>query len=156
MEQLLYVQIINFVFLILTGPATLLFCIVHYVYIFRELCNIRKNRHFSSNMSPGLNVIDIPIQWESEVRTLKSLAIVFFMAVVPYIYSINLNYVAVYSIALIQHWKYSDVDSPLSLIFRVSFYLLPTSGPMVISFSKQKIQSEDKGTLQVATGASQC
>ena len=66
------------------------------------------------------------------MRALKSLATVFFMAVVPYIYGVNIFFAVVESIALIQQRKYSDVDSPLSLIFRLWFYFLPTSGPMVI------------------------
>eukprot|EP00731_Ephydatia_muelleri_P008163 Em0004g501a len=131
-EQYLPVQITGLIIGSLIGPGSLLFCIVHYIYIFRQLHIIRKVHNSNGIMPPVLNRIDIPIQWESEVRALKSLATVFFMAVVPYIFGVNIFYAVVESIALIQQRKYSDVDSPLSLIFRLWFYFLPTSGPMVI------------------------
>eukprot|EP00731_Ephydatia_muelleri_P037670 Em0532g2a len=131
-EQYLPVQITGLIIGSLIGPGSLLLCIVHYIYIFRQLHIIRKVHNSSGIMPPVLNRIDIPIQWESEVRALKSLATVFFMAVVPYIFGVNIFYAVVESIALIQQRKYSDVDSPLSLIFRLWFYFLPTSGPMVI------------------------
>eukprot|EP00731_Ephydatia_muelleri_P008162 Em0004g500a len=123
-EQYLPVQITGLIIGSLIGPVSLLLCIAHYIYIFRQLHIIRKVHNSSG--------IDIPIQWESEVRALKSLATVFFMAVVPYIYGVSIFFAVVESIALIQQRKYSDVDSPLSFIFRLWFYFLPTSGPMVI------------------------
>eukprot|EP00731_Ephydatia_muelleri_P036159 Em0208g1a len=116
----------------LIGLVSLLLCIAHYVYILRQLHIIRKIHNCKGIMPPVLNRTEIPIQWELEVRALKSLATVFFMAVVPYIYGVNIFFAVVESIALIQQRKYSDVDSPLSLIFRLWFYFLPTSGPMVI------------------------
>ena len=131
-EQFLPVQITGLIIGSLIGPVSLLLCIAHYIYIFRQLHIIRKVHNSNGIMPPVLNRIDIPIQWESEVRALKSLATVFFMAVVPYIYGVNIFFAVVESIALIQQRKYSDVDSPLSLIFRLWFYFLPTSGPMVI------------------------
>ncbi|KAL5496565.1 hypothetical protein EMCRGX_G012871 [Ephydatia muelleri] len=131
-KQFLPVQIITLIMGSLCGPASLLLCIVHYMYIFRQLCIIRKVHNSNGILPPVLNRIEIPIQWESEVRALKSLATVFFMAVVPYIYSVNIIYAVVESIALTQQRKFSDVDSPLSFMFRFSFYFMPTSGPMVI------------------------
>ena len=131
-EQFLSVQFIILITGSLIGLASILVCIVHYICIFRKLRIIRKIHNSNGIMPPVLNTIDTPIQWESEVRALKSLAIVFFMAVVPYIYCANIIYVVVESISLIEHRKFSDGDSPLSLMFRASFYLLPTSGPMVI------------------------
>ena len=131
-KQFLPVQIITLIMGSLCGPASLLLCIVHYMYIFRQLRIIRKVHNSNGILPPVLNRIEIPIQWESEVRALKSLATVFFMAVVPYIYSVNIIYAVVESIALTQQRKFSDVDSPLSFMFRFSFYFMPTSGPMVI------------------------
>ena len=130
-ERFLPGQIIFLIILSLFGPASLLFCIVHYLYIFRELHIITKIRNSGGKLPPGKYILDIPVQWESEVRALKSMVIVFFIAVVPYMFCVT-YYVAIDSIALIQHRKYSDVDSPLSLMLRVSFYLFPTSVPMVI------------------------
>ena len=122
-------QITILIIVSLSGPASLLFCIIHYICIFRQLHAIRKI-HNTNGVLPTR--IDIPIQWESEVRALKSLAIVFFMAVVPYIFCVSIKYVVVDSIALIHHRKFSDVDLPLSLMFCISFYVLPTSGPMLV------------------------
>ena len=107
-EQFLFVQIIILITGSLIGPASLLVCIVHYIYIFRKLRTIRKIHNSNGIMPPVLNTIDTPI---------NSLAIAFFMAVVPYIYSANIIYVV-----LLCHY----------LMFRASFYLLPTSGPIVI------------------------
>ena len=91
--------------------------------------HVTKVRHSDDKMPPRKYIPDIPVQWESEVRTLKSLAIVFFMAVVPYIYCANIIYVVADSIVLIHHRKFSDVDLPLSLMFCIWYYLLPTSVP---------------------------
>ena len=131
-KQFRPVQIITLILGSIFGPGSLLYCIVHYIYIFRQLRIIRKVHNSNGIMPPVINRIEIPIQWESEVRALKSLATVFIMAVVPYIYAVNIVYAVVESIALIQQKKLSDVDSPLSLIFRLWFYFLPTSSPMVI------------------------
>ena len=131
-KQFLSVQIIGLIMGNIFGPGSLLYCIVHYIYIFRQLRIIRKVHNSNSIMPPVINRIEIPIQWQSEVRALKSLATVFIMAVVPYIYGVTIVYAVVESIALIQQKKFSDVDSPLSLMFRLWFYFLPTSSPMVI------------------------
>ena len=131
-KQFLSVQIIGLILGSIFGPGSLLYCIVHYIYIFRQLRIIRKVHNSNGIMPPVINRIEIPIQWESEVRALKSMATVFIMAVVPYIYAVSIVYAVVESIALIQQKKLSDVDSPLSLIFRLWFYFLPTSSPMVI------------------------
>ena len=135
-EQFLFVQILILITGSLIGPASLLFCIVHYIYIFRKLRTIRKIHNSNGIMPPVLNTIDTPI---------NSLAIAFFMAVVPYIYSANIIYVVVESISLIEHRKFSDGDSPLSL-FDVSCIILFIAHIRSHSniCSKQKIQSEKK------------
>ena len=138
-ERLFPGQITILIIVSLSGPASLLFCIIHYICIFRQLHTIRKI-HNTNGVMPTR--IDIPIQWESEVRALKSLAIVFFMAVVPYIFCVSINYVVVDSIALIHHRKFSDVDLPLSLMFCVSFYDIANLRSHVSICSEQKIQSE--------------
>ena len=124
----------------LFGPASLLLCIVHYIYIFRQLQIIRKVRNYNGIMTPVLNRIEIPIQWESEVRALKSLAAVFFMAIVPYILCVTILYAVVESIALIEQRKFSDMAPPLLFIFSSVFYFLPTSGPMVIFAVNKKFR----------------
>ena len=139
-EQFLPVQIIVLIMGSLFGPGSLLLCVAHYIYIFRQLRIIKKVHNCKGIMPPVLNRIEIPIQWHSEVRALKSLATVFFMAVVPYILCVNIFYAVVESIALIQQRKFSDVDPPLSFMIRFSFYFLPTSGPMVIFAVNKKFR----------------
>ena len=151
-EQFRPVQIITLIMGSLCGPASLLLCIVHYIYIFRQLRIIRKVHNSNGMMPPVLNRIEIPIQWESEVRALKSLATVFFMAVVPYLYILCSSRINCFnSTKEVFRRGFSSV-----FIFRFSFYFLPTSGPIGNICSKQKIQSEDKGTLHMATESGQC
>ena len=45
---------------------------------------------------------------------------------------VNIFFTVVELIALIQQRKVSDVDPPLSFMFRLWFFFLPTSGPIVI------------------------
>ena len=130
-EQFLPGQIILLIVLSFNGPASLLFCIVHYVYIFRELHIITKIRNSDGKQPPRKYIPDIPVQWESEVRALKSMAIVFFVAIVPYMFCAAC-YVTVDSIALIRHVKFSDANIPWLHLFGTSFYFMPTAGPMVI------------------------
>ena len=80
-EQYFPVQITGVIMGSLIGPASLLLCIAYYI----QLRTIRKVHNSNGIMPPVPNRIEIPIQWESEVRALKSLAIVFFMTVALYI-----------------------------------------------------------------------
>eukprot|EP00731_Ephydatia_muelleri_P008161 Em0004g499a len=146
-ERFLPGQIILLISLSLYGPASLLFCIVHYVYIFRELHIITQIRHSDGKLPQRKYIPDIPIQWESEVRALKSLATVFFMAVVPYMYCAA-AYVTIDTIALIRHVKFSEASDSWLQLFGVLFYLMPTSSPMVIFAVNKRFRLRIKELLR--------
>ena len=113
------------------GPAALLFSVVHYVYIFREL--IKKNHAgVLSNVQPlWRNYQDIPIHWNSELRALNSMACVFIMTAVPFTAG-SLYGTAVSAVAISKNITFEVANVPLLQLASLCSYLTPTASPLVI------------------------
>ena len=69
----IYNEVSAVMFIFITA-SSLLFGLVHYAYIFRQLHNMKKNSRYASNLSLKHNYQDVPIDWNSELKALNSMA----------------------------------------------------------------------------------
>ena len=121
--------------------AALLFCVVHYIYIFRQLSFIKKKH--SSTLSQWYNYQDVPIQWKSELKALNAMACVFIITAVPSI-TFSLYYTSVASLAFAKGTTFTGANVPLLHIFIFCFYSLTTASPMVIMIVNEQFKMRVK------------
>ena len=131
------------------GPAALLFSVVHYVYIFRELSIVKKyHAGVLSNIQPlWRNYQDIPIHWNSELRALNSMACVFIMTAVPFTAG-SLYGTAVAAVAMAKDITFEEANIPLLHLAFMSMFLVPTAGPMVILVVNKRFRMRIKDLLR--------
>ena len=133
---------------VVAGTSILLFSVVHYIYIFRQLHVIKKNNMYPSTGSLRYTYQDIPVQWKSELRALYSMASVFIFAAVSFImgsFFIILEEV----VAIANQTTFAKVDIPLLHIAVLCLYLVPTAGPMVFIAVNKRFRMRIMDILQL-------
>ena len=128
--------VVSAVIFIFITASSLLFGIVHYVYIFRQLHNMKKNSRYDSNLSLKHNYQDIPIDWNSELRALNSMACMFTVSTVPNISGALYN-ISMASIVIANKITLTKATVPLVHITILCIYYVQITSPMVIIVSKR-------------------
>ena len=119
---------------ILAGCITyiplIIFGAVQYAYTFRQLYII-KERHAHGDQQVKLNHRDIPISWEAEVRSLRSMTCLFVVTIVPFI-TAYVHYAVIATIVISEGRAYGEVDVPLLHVAIYCIYLMPTASPLLL------------------------
>ena len=102
---------------------------VHYAYTFRELYIIKDIR--ARGQQVKLNHRDIPISWEAEVRSLKSMTCLFVFNIVPFM-AAAVYFLVIAIIAINESRAYQEVDVPLLHVAILCIYLMPTASPLLL------------------------
>ena len=127
-ERRLYPLVIAYVIAAcITCTVAIIFGAVHYAYTFRQLYIIKEMRAHGQQVK--LNHRDIPISWEAEVRSLKSMTCLFVVTIVPFI--IGSVYYAT-TIVISEGRAYQEVDVPLLHVAILSIYWMPTASPLLL------------------------
>ena len=121
------------------GTSVLLFSVVHYIYIFRQLHVIKKNNMYPSTGSLRFTNQDIPIQWKSELRALYSMASTFIFDAASFIIS-SLFILCEEAVAIANQTTFAKVNVPLLHIAIICIYLVPTASPMVFIVINKKFR----------------
>ncbi|KAL5467386.1 hypothetical protein EMCRGX_G031604 [Ephydatia muelleri] len=124
-RRLLPLVVLYLLIVWISNLASLAFCTAHYAYTFKALYIIKKMRVRTEPVM--LYHMDIPISLEAEVRTLKSMACVFFVSMpVPFIPG-TVYFTVVAAIAISEGKPFREVDVPLlHVAMAVCAYLIPT------------------------------
>ena len=130
-----------------TGTGALLFGAIQYAYIFRALRVIKKDHTYSSAPPLRRNCEDAPINWESELRTLNTMAFVFVMTAVPFTMGSSYG-TAVAAVAITKGITYAEANVPLLQLASLFLYLLPTVSPMVIVMVNKRFRSRIKDLIR--------
>ena len=112
------------------GSFVLLFSVVHYIYIFRQLHVIKKNNMYPSTGSQRFTYQDIPMEWKSELQALYSMASTFIFTATSIIILSVINMFEG-ALAIATKTTYVTVNAKLLKIAALSIYLVPTASPMV-------------------------
>eukprot|EP00731_Ephydatia_muelleri_P026269 Em0018g369a len=125
--------------------ASLTFSTVHYAYTFKALCIIKEIRVRPHSMEPvKLDHMDIPISLEAEVRTLKSMACVFFVTMAPFIAG-YVYFTVVAAVAISEGKLFREVDVPLlHVAMAVCAYLIPTVSPLLLMAINKRFRTRMK------------
>ena len=127
--------------------ASLAFSTVHYAYTFKALYILKRNR---IPMDPVmLGHMDIPaISFEAEVRTLKSMAFVFFFSMVPLLSCCG--YVIAMTLVAISEGKpFREANVPLlHVAMAVCAYFIPTVSPLLLLAINKRFRTRIKDLLR--------
>ena len=137
------VLIVVILVLFTSTSALLALATVYCGRTFRELYIIKKNRvsHITQPMS--LSQRDIPISWEAEVRTLKSLACAFFVSLVPFV-TAHVYYITVAVVAIKEGKRFHEVDIPQLHVGVVCLYLTPAASPVLLIVMNKRFRMRMK------------
>eukprot|EP00731_Ephydatia_muelleri_P031018 Em0022g532a len=130
-----------------TGTGALLFGAIQYAYVFRALRVIKKDHTYSSAPPLRRNCEDAPINWESELRTLNTMAFVFVMTAVPFTMGSSYG-TAVAAVAITKGITYAEANVPLLQLASLFLYLFPTVSPMVIVMVNKRFRSRIKDLIR--------
>ena len=114
----------------ITYIPLIIFGAVQYAYTFRQLYII-KERRAHGDQQVKLNHRDIPISWEAEVRSLKSMTSLFVVTIVPFITG-YVHYAVIATIVISEGRAYGEVDVPLLHVAIYCIYLMPTASPLLL------------------------
>ena len=142
-RSFLPVLVVFILWLCASTSALLAFALVHYVRAFRELYVIKEIRLSHTTQPKTLQQRDIPISWEAEVRTLKSVAVMFFVSLVPYVVA-QVCYYAVAMVAVRKGKSFHEVDVPLIFCGVICAYLTPTASPLLLIVMNKRFRTRMK------------
>ena len=114
----------------LTYIASIIFSAFQYAYTFRELYFIKEMRAHGGQQVK-LNHRDIPISWEAEVMSLKSMTCLFVVTIVPFMIG-YVHYTVITIIVISEGRAYGEVDVPLLHVAIYCIYLMPTASPLLL------------------------
>lgn len=129
------------------GTAALLFGAIQYACIFRVLRVIKKDRTYNSSPPLTRNCEDVPINWESELRTLNTMAFVFIMTAVPFTTGSSYG-TAVIAQAITKGITYAEANTPLLQLASLCLFLFPTVSPMVILMVNKRFRSRMRDLIR--------
>ena len=144
-RRLLPLVVVYLVGLCISTLSLLAFSTVHYAYAFKALYSIKKVRNRPHITEPmALDHLDIPISLEAEVRSLKSMACVFFVTIAPFITG-YVYYVTVVSVAISKGKQFREVDVPLlHVAMIVCAFLIPTASPLLLIALNKRFRTRMK------------
>ena len=129
-ERRLYPLVIAYIIAAcIACTVAIIFGAVHYAYTFRQLYIIKDMRAHGQQVK--LNHRDIPICWEAEVRSLKSMTSLFVLTIVPFIIG-YVYYIVITTIAISEGRAFQEVDVPLLHVPMLSIFWMPTASPLLL------------------------
>ena len=137
------VLIVVIIVLYTSTTACLAFATVYYARTFRELYIIKQIRLSHTTQPMTLNQRDIPISWKAEVRTLKSVACMFFVSLVPFV-TAYVYYIALAVVAIKEGKRFHEVDVPQLHVGVVCLYLTPAASPVLLIVMNKRFRMRMK------------
>ena len=130
----------------ITCTAAFIFGAVNYAYTFRQLYIIKEIRAHG-DQQVKLNHRDIPISWEAEVRSLKSMTCLFVVTIVACIAG-SVHYAITATIAIHEGRAYQEVDVPPLHLAVLCIYLMPTVSPLLLIAINKRFRTRMKDLLR--------
>lgn len=126
--------IVSFLF----NTSSALFCVFHYAYIFRKLYTTKQlHRQESANINLCSNV---PIDWSTEVTTLKSMVAIFAVSVISVIATM-VYYTSVVIVAMSRHSNFAEESVPLVFLPLLCVNFMPCLSPLVLLIVNRKFRT---------------
>ena len=135
----------------LTYVGAAVVSVVNYGYVLRKLLAVKSIRahHTLENASVLINCDsrDPPIEWRSEVRTLKSVFTAFLLNVMAFL-SLYGYYAAILIKSAVEGRTFDEVSDPVVLVAMMLLYLLPSVNPAVFLILNTKFRRRMRGLLR--------
>ena len=115
--------------------------------IYPAASNSTDNAWSASLRSCG-DTLDAPIEWESEVQSLKSIISAFLLNAVAFL-SFYGYYAAILIKSIVERLPFDEVYDPVVLVALVALYVLPIVNPAVFMITNAKFRTRVRGLFDI-------